>query len=195
MDQVKIGKYLKCLRKEKGLTQAQVAEQLGVSDRTISRWENGSGMPDISLLVEIAELYETTIPEIINGERKSEGMNEEVKEVAEKMADYAAAEKEKIIGDVQKQSIIGVIVVAGLLVVELLGLEENTIVGHIHVYLQTLAYVSVFMVFVFSTGLSYRINRNNKLLKLPKVIQIVIAVVAAVAIAVILKCLLSVIGL
>ena len=60
-----------------------------------------------------------------------------------KMADYAATEKEKIIGDVQKQSIIGGIAIAGLLVVELLGLEENTIVDHIHVYLQTLAYVSV----------------------------------------------------
>jgi Predicted transcriptional regulators len=58
------------LRKEKNLTQEQLAEQLGVSGRTVSRWETGNNMPDISLLVEIAEFYEVTIPELINGERK-----------------------------------------------------------------------------------------------------------------------------
>ena len=55
MDQKKIGAFLKALRQEKEMTQEQLAEQLGVSNRTISRWETGSNMPDISLLVEIAE--------------------------------------------------------------------------------------------------------------------------------------------
>ena len=50
-------------------------------------------MPDISLLVEISEFFDVSIPEIINGERKSENMNEEVKEVAEKLSDYAGEEK------------------------------------------------------------------------------------------------------
>ena len=57
MDQIKIGAFLKVLRKEKNLTQEQLAEQLGVSGRTVSRWETGNNMPDISLLVEIAEFY------------------------------------------------------------------------------------------------------------------------------------------
>ena len=56
MDQIKVGAFLKDLRKEKGITQEQLAEKLGVSGRTISRWETGKNMPDISLLVEIAEL-------------------------------------------------------------------------------------------------------------------------------------------
>ena len=79
MDQKKIGNLLKKLRSEKGLTQEQLAEILNVSNRTVSRWETGSNMPDISLLVEIADFYDISIPEIINGERKSEKMNEEVK--------------------------------------------------------------------------------------------------------------------
>ena len=54
MNQIKIGSFLKELRNEKGITQEQFAEQLGVSNRTVSRWETGSNMPDISLLVEIA---------------------------------------------------------------------------------------------------------------------------------------------
>ena len=51
MDQIKVGAFLKDLRKEKGITQEQLAEKLGVSGRTISRWETGKNMPDISLLV------------------------------------------------------------------------------------------------------------------------------------------------
>ncbi len=195
MDQKKIGSLLKELRKEKGFTQEQIAEKLNVSGRTVSRWETGNNMPDISLLVEIAELYDITIPEIINGERKSENMKEEVKDVAEVMAEYAGVEKEKIISDVQKQSIIGVIAVAGLMVIELLGNEQNAIVDHIHTYLQVLAYVSVFMVFAFSTGLTYRINKKNKLVKLPKALQIVIAIVGACGIAFVLKYLLLALGL
>lgn len=101
MDQAKIGAYLKELRKEKGLTQEELAEKLGVSGRTISRWETGFNMPDISLLVEIAEFFDVSIPEIIKGERKSENMNEEVKEVAETMSDYAKAEKEQLVKSIR----------------------------------------------------------------------------------------------
>ena len=85
MDQIKTGAFLKNLRRERGITQEQLAEELGVSGRTISRWETGSNMPDISLLVEIAGFFDVSIPEIIKGERKSENMQEEVKEVAETM--------------------------------------------------------------------------------------------------------------
>ena len=66
MDQVKIGSFLKELRKERNLTQESLAEKLNVSNRTISRWETGSNMPDIGMLVEIAEFYDVSIPEIIN---------------------------------------------------------------------------------------------------------------------------------
>lgn len=70
MDQIKIATFLKTLRKEKNLTQEQLAEKLGVSNRTVSRWETGTNMPDISLLLEIAELYGVTIPELIDGEKE-----------------------------------------------------------------------------------------------------------------------------
>ena len=92
-ESTKIGSFIRELRKEQGITQEQLAEQFNVSARTISRWETGHNMPDISLLVEISEFFDVSIPEIINGERKSENMNEEVKEVAEKLSDYAGEEK------------------------------------------------------------------------------------------------------
>lgn len=102
MDQAKIGSFLKELRKEKNLTQEALAEKLNVSGRTVSRWETGSNMPDIGMLVEIAEFYNVGIPEIINGERKSENMNQETKETAAAMAEYSRNEvksgKKKVIG-------------------------------------------------------------------------------------------------
>ena len=60
MEQIKIGTFLKTLRKEKNMTQEQLAEHLGVSNRTVSRWETGSNMPDISLLTEIAEFFDVS---------------------------------------------------------------------------------------------------------------------------------------
>ena len=102
MDQVRIGAFLKALRKEKELTQEQLAEQLRVSGRTVSRWETGSNMPDIAMLVELAEFYGVSIPEIINGERKSENMDPKAKETAIAMAEYsqvtARTDRKKVIG-------------------------------------------------------------------------------------------------
>ncbi len=101
MDQRKVGQFLKTLRKEKNITQEVLAETLNVSSRTVSRWETGSNMPDISLLVELSEFYQVSISEIIDGERKSEKMNQETKDTAIKMAEYSKnelnTEKRKII--------------------------------------------------------------------------------------------------
>ena len=89
MDQIRIGAFLKALRKEKGLTQEQLAEKLAVSGRTVSRWETGSNMPDIGMLVVLADFYGVSIPELINGERKRENMNQETRDNAIAMAEYS----------------------------------------------------------------------------------------------------------
>lgn len=89
MDQKKVGAFLKTLRMEKGMTKEQLAEQFYVSGRTVSRWETGNNKPDLGTLIEIADFYDLDIREIINGERKSENMNEEIRETALSLSDYA----------------------------------------------------------------------------------------------------------
>lgn len=96
MDTKKIGEFLKILRKEKGLTQEQLAEILLVSGRTISRWETGTNMPDLSILIQMAEFYAVDVKEILDGERKSENMDKELKETLSKVADYNKLEKERV---------------------------------------------------------------------------------------------------
>jgi len=104
MDQVKVGSFLKELRKEKNLTQENLAEQLNVSGRTVSRWETGSNMPDIGMLVEIADFFDVSIPEIIKGERKSETMDKETRNTAAAMAEYSRNEVKN-----SKQMITGIL--------------------------------------------------------------------------------------
>ncbi|HIS47216.1 MAG TPA: helix-turn-helix domain-containing protein [Candidatus Scybalocola faecigallinarum] len=123
MDQMKIGAFLKELRKEKNLTQQQLAEQLNVSGRTVSRWETGTNMPDISILVDLAKFYDVSIPEIIDGGRRSEKMNEEVKETALKLSDYAETINQKIKIRLFWLTIIALLGMIAFIVIEALGLD------------------------------------------------------------------------
>lgn len=69
MNQEQIGKWIALLRKEKRMTQEQLAERLGVSNRSVSRWENGRCMPDFSLLWDIADELDVSVSELLNGKR------------------------------------------------------------------------------------------------------------------------------
>lgn len=61
MDQQKIGQFLRECRKEKGITQEQLAEMLGVTNRSVSRWENGSNLTDLDILIEMADYYDVEL--------------------------------------------------------------------------------------------------------------------------------------
>ena len=69
MEQDKIGKFIQSLRKEKNLTQQELADIIGVTDRAISKWENGRGLPDYSLLRPLSDALGISINELLNGER------------------------------------------------------------------------------------------------------------------------------
>ena len=94
MNMERRGKLLKELRRERALTQEQLAEHLGVSSRTVSRWETGSNLPDLSVLIELADLYGVELQELIDGERKSEDEEQAAKQALVKAADYADQEKQ-----------------------------------------------------------------------------------------------------
>lgn len=69
MDQVKTGEFLKQLRKQQNMTQQMLADKLGVTNRSVSRWENGNTMCDLDILVELSKMYNVSISEILNGEK------------------------------------------------------------------------------------------------------------------------------
>ena len=69
MDQIKIGKFISDLRKQKNLTQENLAEKLGVTSKSVSRWENGNTMPDYSLLKDLCDELGINVNELLSGER------------------------------------------------------------------------------------------------------------------------------
>ena len=71
MNQEKIGKFISNCRKEKNITQSELAEKLNITNRTVSRWENGKNMPDYSILKDLCNILDIDINEFINGERLS----------------------------------------------------------------------------------------------------------------------------
>ncbi len=72
MDQVQIGKFIAQLRKEKDMTQVELGDRLGVTNKTVSRWENGNYMPDLSILTEMCTLFDITVNELFSGQRISD---------------------------------------------------------------------------------------------------------------------------
>ncbi|MDI9468907.1 MAG: helix-turn-helix transcriptional regulator [Bacillota bacterium] len=115
MNLVKIGQFLKELRNRKGLSQEELAEVFRVSRRTVSRWETGRNLPDIVVLVEIADYYDLDLREILNGERKEKGMDADVKDTVLQAAEYGNEEKSLF-----SKTVIGLYVIA--LILSVLGI-------------------------------------------------------------------------
>lgn len=86
MNQEKVGKFIAACRKEKGLTQSQVAEKFGISNRAVSKWETGKSCPDASIMVELCDLLGITVNELLSGERIV-GMEEYQKYAEENMVE------------------------------------------------------------------------------------------------------------
>lgn len=81
MDQIKTGKFIASLRKEKGFTQVSLANRLGISDKTVSKWERGAGLPDVSLMLPLCEILEISVNELLTGEKLTDADYKEKAEV------------------------------------------------------------------------------------------------------------------
>ena len=71
MEQEMIGKFISACRKEKGLTQMQLAEKLNITNRAVSKWETGKSMPDVSLMLDLCSILGITVNELLSGERRA----------------------------------------------------------------------------------------------------------------------------
>ncbi|MBR4224558.1 MAG: helix-turn-helix transcriptional regulator [Oscillospiraceae bacterium] len=128
MDLVKTGKFLQELRKEKSITQEQLSEKLGVSRRTVSRWETGNNMPDIDILIELADLYEVDLREILNGER-TVIMEKEIRETALMTEEYSNERSRRSTRFVQVYFIPGIIGLFAFLILSNMELPDTFITG------------------------------------------------------------------
>lgn len=183
MEQKKIGAFLKTLRKEKGLTQEKLAEHFNVSDRTVSRWETGSNMPDLSLLVELADFYDVDIREIIDGERKSEKMNQEEKATLLKVADYSENERNVLMKKVRIISIIGLAALLLALLFHSFRLEEmNPLLMCIEGVCFGFAVGALLTCVFFTTGVLSKIRNNSSYRKVAQILRVICPIIVAICI-------------
>lgn len=178
MDQIKIGNLLKELRKEHNLSQEQLADRFNISSRSVSRWENGNTMPDISMMIELADFYDIDIRDLLRGERKSEKMDEDLKETLVMVADYTEAEKAKIL---KKVYVCG----QGMLITSVASL----IVYFLSYYIDELVLTpflliiagGIFAINTILAGLQLKgkmsRERNKKLIRITVTVWVVIAVI------------------
>ena len=177
MDQQKIGEFIQVLRREKKLTQEQLAAQFGVSSRTVSRWETGRNLPDISLLVEIADFFDVDVRELIDGGRKSEMMDKETRDVAVKMADYAGKEKSRLLGAVQIISFIGVIAALITIILDIYLRSADTrpdVLENLATMTSVTALIVMAVITLYVTGLLGKLVKTRGFRKAVEVITVVI---------------------
>lgn len=93
MDQIKIGKFISNKRKEKNITQSELAELLGITDRAISKWENGICMPDASNILELCNILNITINDLFSGEVVD--MKENEKKLEEHLLEMTKAKEQR----------------------------------------------------------------------------------------------------
>ncbi|MCR5229404.1 MAG: helix-turn-helix domain-containing protein [Solobacterium sp.] len=168
MDLIKIGAFLQELRKEKGLTQEQLAEQTGVSRRTVSRWETGNNMPDLDILMELSDFYAVDLREILNGERKTERMNEELKETVMQVADYSNEEKTRLLNKMHWLFTAGLIGFIVFLVIAAAGLENTAPYEAVGSFGLGIAFGMIILGVIFTSRYAYKI-REAKLRLLKKI--------------------------
>lgn len=174
MDQKKTGSFLRELRKEKQFTQEQLAEWFGVTSRSVSRWETGSNMPDLSILVELADFYDVDIRDIIDGERKGEDMNKEEKERLQLVADYAETEKNTLLMRLRIISIVGLVsLIAGLTMMVISRDNNLPVYDYLMGTLMGVAIGALLVAVFYSTGVLENMRKRKRtLMKVLLVISI-----------------------
>ncbi len=124
MNQQKVGKFLKDLRNEKAITQSELGEHLGVSNRSVSRWENGTTMPDFDLLMEMAQYYGVEVGEILAGERRASEDTEKSEELMLRIAEYNNVEKNFFSKRMCAMFLIAIIGMLVYMIIDLSGYSE-----------------------------------------------------------------------
>jgi len=147
MDMVKMGSFLAELRKEHKYTQAELGEKLGVTNKTISRWETGNYMPPVEMLEELSNMYGMTINELLSGKKLS---TEEYKEMAEtniketlKASAFGLREKQDYFKKKWLRDHVAIMVFAGICIVGVFvagAIMKNSLIGYVAILMLVLAH-------------------------------------------------------
>lgn len=158
--------------------QEELAEILNVSGRTVSRWETGRNLPDISLLTTISDIYKVDVREIIEGERAGE-KKDEIKEVTSKMAEYAVAEKNRMSGIIQIMEFIGVIFLTLAVILQCVFYSSG-ILNAVALIASMISLVIMVVITLYVVGILKQIVTWKRLFVTIKITTIVFSVISLI---------------
>ena len=165
MNQENIGKFIAKNRKKKKLTQSELAERLGVTDRSVSNWENGKNMPDLSLFKPLCDNLDITINELMSGEKlNNKEYNEKLEENIINTIDYI--DKKNNYNTNKKNIILLIIGIIGHILVQLLCKE-----------VEAQQYLSIVCMIISLSGL---VQLTRKYLFVRRIISIIIFTICIV---------------
>lgn len=149
MNQVKIGKFIAECRKNKNMTQVELAEKLNITDRAISKWETGKGMPDSSIMIELCNELHITVNELLSGEEIE--MDNYNKIAEENLLEFKKIDETKNKMLLQLEVIIGILVSIAFLGVVLLT----------NIFVENQTYISIICIcsfIIFFIGISFTLK-------------------------------------
>ena len=149
MNQVKIGKFIAECRKNKNMTQVELAEKLNITDRAISKWETGKGMPDSSIMIELCNELDITVNELLSGEEIE--MDNYNKIAEENLLEFKKIDETKNKMLLQLEVIIGILVSIAFLGVVLLT----------NIFVENQTYISIICIcsfIIFFIGISFTLK-------------------------------------
>ena len=152
MDQVKTGRFIKALRKENNLTQREVAEKLNISEKTVSKWETGNGLPEVGLMLPLCELLGISVNELLSGERLDEKRYFEKAEqnIMSLIEEKAEAKKKLIVAIITAV----ITTLAGITIILLAGLLE------METWLRAVLIVGAFVIIGTGIGLACVLEKD-----------------------------------
>ena len=129
MDQIKIGKFIAQCRKERGLTQLQLADKLGITDRAVSKWETGKSMPDVAIITELCQELDITVNDLLCGEKvSSEQYSQKIEaQLLELVGEKEASDKRTMRLNTLIFLLSGFLLLASQTILQLMG-EESPLV-------------------------------------------------------------------
>ena len=153
MDQVKIGKFIAHCRKEKNMTQAELAEKLNITDRAISKWETGKGMPDSSIMLELCDELDISVNELLSGEMiRMDNYNK----VAEE--NFVKFQKEK--EDSDKRLLFTEIIIGSIVTISFLLMIFLSIFAIENIVWKTITIIVGILIFIIGIGCSLLIEQK-----------------------------------
>ena len=161
MDLIKIGKFISNKRKEKNITQEQLAEKLYITDRAVSKWERGLSLPDADKMLDLCNILDISVNELLNGEKiDMKDLNKKSEELLVELAKQDELKNKKLMTSMWTILITSTIFYVGILLLAVITLEEGIILGTIICSSTVVFLISSFIALKFELDAGYYECKN-----------------------------------